>query len=114
MRALYDSRGSCVGYLGPRGRIVTRSGRVKAIIGRGGVIHDARGRHLGWWRDGYMRGRDGGVVAFRRGSRLRVIPPTVGPAPLGPTDVLLTPVSPIRDAPPLMPAGTFAWSRQTL
>lgn len=114
MRGLYNSRGNCVGYLGPRGRIVARSGRVKAVIGSDGAIHDVRGRHLGWWRDGYVRGRDGGVVAFKRGARLRVTPPMVGPAPLGPQQILMTPVSPIRDTPPLMPAGSFAWSRQEL
>lgn len=114
MRALYNSRGACVGYLGPRGRIVARSGRVKAVIVGSGAVHDPRGRHIGWWREGYLRGRDGGVMAFRRGARLRVTPPMVGPPPLGPQDVLLTPVSPIRDTPPLMPAGRFAWSSQEL
>jgi hypothetical protein len=111
MTPLYDSRGYTTGFLAPRGYIVSRTGRFLARITRGGTVHNTRGQHIGWWRDGYIRGRDGGVLGWTRAARaMPVTPPLVGDPPLAP-GLGLTPTPAINDTPPLMPSGRFAWSR---
>lgn len=114
MTPIYDSRGRATAWMGSRGRIIGRSGRVFGYVTRGGNVFDMRGRHLGWWRDGHMRGHDGGVMCWTRGARgLRVTPPIVGDTPLAPGFALSAEPS-ITDTPPLKPPQRFAWSRSSL
>ncbi|EKV31919.1 hypothetical protein C882_2983 [Caenispirillum salinarum AK4] len=114
MTPIYDSRGYATAFVAPRGHIVSRTGRFLARITRGGNVHDLKGRHIGWWRDGHMKGHDGGVAGWTREARaLPVTPPIVGDPPLAP-GLGLSPTPAINDTPPIRPESKFAWSRYSL
>lgn len=112
MTPIYNSQGHAIAFVAPRGHIVSRTGRFLGRITSGGNIHDLKGRHLGWWQDGHIKGHDGGVMGWTRDARaLPVIPPIVGSTPLLAPDLGLSPKPALNDAPPIKPASRFAWSR---
>lgn len=110
MTPLYNKHGKVIAFLGRNNRIVGLRGESKAWINSNGSIHDYRGKHIGWWKDDHMRGRDGGVAAWVKGARaLGVIPPIPSIPPIAPISSI-EPIRPIASIPPIKPINKLSWS----
>jgi hypothetical protein len=112
MDALYDRTGSAVAFLDGT-RIMSLQGASLAWVDGSGNVYDYGGQHLGWWRQGHMRGHDGGVVAWMRGATGVGVPlPNAKRAPPSPRRS----AEPHRQTPalpPPQPGGKLAWSSQS-
>ena len=112
MDPIYDRSGRTVAFLSGT-RILSPQGESLAWVDGGGNVHDYSGRHLGWWRNGHMRGHDGGVLAWMRGATGTGVPlPQAKLAPPAPRRGA-EPHRPTPASPPPQPGGRNAWSSET-
>ncbi len=110
MIPLYDRRGRAVGFQhGPW--LLNPQGAPVAVAEKSGVVRNSRGACIGWWRNGHLRGLDGGVMLFVRGARnVGVMLPIASEPPRLPT--FIEPVTPwITKPAPERPSDMLGWSR---
>lgn len=112
MTALYGKKGQAVAFLADEGRVISLKGRSLAWVS-GENIYNYTGDHIGWWADEHLRGPDGGVLAWHKGStNLGVTPPDPATTP-NPPIVSTEPERPTPNTPPFKPTNKWGWSDYT-
>ena len=112
MDAIYDRTGAAIAFL-DGARIVSLQGASLAWVDGSGNVYDYDGRHLGWWRNGHLRGRDGGVVAWMRGATGLGVALPHARLPPPPPRRSHEPHRQTPASPPAQPGGKHAWSVET-
>jgi hypothetical protein len=112
MDAIYDRKGHVVGWRDGDEFMDLRGSYV--AFGVGGSVYSYKdGRHLAWWSDDVMRGRDGGVVSYlRTASGFGPMRPMLAMAPMRPMRAM-RPMKPMRALSPARPMRSSSWSTTT-
>ena len=111
---LFDSHGRTKYFLYQNGRVVGRDGRNVAWIDSEGNVYNYQGRHLAWFKDGHMRGHDGGVLTWQQDAQnLGVIRPILQVSPIPPIPNIES-IRPVPSIPPIPPVPTLNWSNNKL
>jgi hypothetical protein len=112
MTPLHGRKGQVVAFLADSERIISLKGKSLAWIS-GENVYNYTGDHLGWWVDGCLIGRDGGVMAWQtRNANLRIKLPYPVPPPTPPV-ASPEPGRPVPSSPPFKPPNKLDWSDYT-
>jgi hypothetical protein len=112
MEALHDRTGRVHAWLDKAsGRIVNLNGRHVAFVDNDSV-YDLGGSHIGWWRDGHIRDRNGAAALFTAdATNLGVVKPVRQVKPVQPVKAV-APVKPVKAVKPVKPVKQLAWAAQ--
>lgn len=108
---VFDSSGIAKAFVSA-GVFYDYGGRPLAFLDGENIVSYS-GKHLGWFRDGYVRDQRGDAVGFSEGARGGPITPVPAIPPILPIPAI-PPILPIPPIPPIPPIFSLSWSSRTL
>lgn len=104
----YDRSGKAVAYTSNSKHIYTFGGRPAAYIDRASIYSYA-GKHLGWFRDGWIRDHSGACVFFTKDAKGGPAKPVKSIKPVKSVRSV-KPVRGVKQVRPARPAKSASWS----